>query len=368
MNILVTGGAGYIGSHVAKALFRAGHHPVVYDNLSRGNRWAVQWGPLEYGDLLDESRLDQVFSKNQFDAVIHLAALAYVGESMSDAGQYFHNNVQGSLCLLRAMQRASVTKIIFSSTCAVYGMPSSIPITEDTPTSPCNPYGESKRIVEQLLQWFGLCHDFQWVALRYFNAAGCDPDGQIGELHDPEPHLIPSLLQALLSPGRSCPVFGTDYPTPDGTCIRDYIHVSDLAQAHLLSLNHLNRQGFSGPINLGTGQGYSVSQIVAAIEHHTGLVVPVVFKPRRPGDPPQLVASAQRGKEILNWAPSLSSLDQIISTAWAWSQKVNSPLFQADLQSLSQSLLAMNSSLESKPKLETEYSTQPPIRELMPRQ
>lgn len=328
MIILVTGGAGYIGSHVAKALAKAGHFPVVFDNLSCGNSWAVQWGPFEKGDILDDDRLARLFATYQFDAVIHLAALAYVGESMLQVDRYFQNNVQGTMGLLRAMHNAGVQKIVFSSTCAVYGVPDNLPITEETVLNPCNPYGQSKLIVEQLLKWYGLCLDLKWVALRYFNAAGCDPDGEIGECHVPETHLIPSLLEALVFPGKPCPIYGSDYPTADGTCVRDYVHVSDLANAHLLALNYLNQDGRSTALNLGTSHGYSISQIVNAIESHTGMKVPIEIKPRREGDPPELVASAEYGRRLLGWAPSHSSLDQIIATSWQWTQKMHSKDFQ----------------------------------------
>ena len=319
--ILVTGGAGYIGSHTAKALARAGYHAVVYDNLSRGHHWAVRWGPLEQGDLLDRERLEKVLREHRIEAVLHFAALAYVGESMQAPELYFRNNVGGSLSLLDAMRAAGVRRLVFSSTCAVYGVPDVVPISEDHPKAPANPYGESKLMTEKLLLWEGVCHGLQWVALRYFNAAGCDAEGEIGEVHSPESHLIPSLLEAAMGLRGACPIFGSDYPTPDGTCIRDYVHVTDLAGAHVRALQYLEQGGGNIAVNLGTGDGYSVKQILAAAEAATGRTIPVDRQPRRPGDPPRLVAAATRASELLGWKPQHSAIDHILATAWAWQQK-----------------------------------------------
>ncbi len=292
--VLVTGGAGYIGSHTAKELARAGYRVVVYDNLSRGHRWAVRWGPFEEGDLLDQERLHRVLVEHQVQAVLHFAAFAWVGESMQSPEIYFQNNVDGTLSLLNAMRTAGVGRLVFSSTCAVYGSPEILPIVESNPTAPSNPYGESKLMVEKILGWEGICHQLKWVALRYFNAAGCDAEGETGESHFPETHLIPSLLEAAQGRRAACPIYGSDYPTPDGTCIRDYIHVTDLADAHVRALRYLETGGASVALNLGTGDGYSVNQILAAAEAAAGRPIPVERQPRRPGDPPRLVAAPQR--------------------------------------------------------------------------
>ncbi len=323
--ILVTGGAGYIGSHTAKALSRAGYRVVVYDNLSRGHRWAVRWGPLEEGELLDTEHLRKVMVTERVEAVLHFAALAEVGESMRAPETYFHNNVSGSLSLLDAMRAAGVKRIVFSSTCALYGIPEKVPITEDTPKAPLSPYGDSKLMVEKLLHWEGICHGLQWMALRYFNAAGADAEGESGESHSPETHLIPSLLDAALGRRPACPIFGGDYPTPDGTCIRDYIHVTDLADAHLLALRHLQEGKPSMVLNLGTGDGYSVNQILAAAEKISGKPIPIERQGRRPGDPPRLVAAPQKAFEQFNWKPVHSSIENIIETAWKWSSRAHSP-------------------------------------------
>lgn len=318
MRVLVTGGAGYIGSHTAKRLACAGHEVVVFDNLRRGNRWAVKWGPLVEGDLLDDSALESAFAGFRFDAVFHFAALAYVGESMRRPDDYFRNNVQGTLNLLRAMRKAGVSTLVFSSTCAIFGQPEALPITEETPQQPCNPYGESKKAVEQILRWEGECHGLRWAALRYFNAAGCDPGGEIGESHEPETHLLPCLLRSVMDPREPFRLFGSDYPTPDGTCIRDYVHVNDLAEAHLRAWDYLRDGGRSGGFNLGTGQGYSIRQIIEKVEEVTGIGVPVEPAPRRAGDPAELVASPRLARERLGWTPRDSSLDEIVRTAWAW--------------------------------------------------
>ena len=322
--VLVTGGAGYIGSHTAKELSRAGYQVVVYDNLSRGHRWAVRWGPFEEGGLHDQDRLQSVLERHRIQAVLHFAAFAHVGESMQAPELYFHNNVGGTLSLLNAMRAAQVRRLVFSSTCAVYGIPAVVPIEEGTPTAPLNPYGESKLMVERMLGWEGVCHGLAWVALRYFNAAGCDAEGETGEDHSPETHLIPSLYEAAQGLREACPLFGTDYPTPDGTCIRDYIHVTDLADAHVKALRYLESGSASTALNLGTGHGYSVHEILAAAEKAVGRPIPVVRQPRRPGDPPSLVAAAGRARQVLGWNPVHSSIDNILGTAWRWQERHSS--------------------------------------------
>jgi UDP-glucose-4-epimerase GalE len=289
--------------------------------LSRGHRGAVRWGPFEEGDLLDQERLQRVLVEHQVQAVLHFAAFAWVGESMQAPEIYFRNNVGGTLSLLNAMRSAGVGRLVFSSTCAVYGSPQILPIEESNPTAPSNPYGESKLMVEKILGWEGVCHRLQWVALRYFNAAGCDAEGETGESHFPETHLIPSLLEAAQGRRAACPIFGSDYPTPDGTCIRDYIHVTDLADAHVRALRYLEGGGSSVALNLGTGDGYSVNQILAAAEAAAGRPIPVERQPRRPGDPPRLVAAPQRAMRTLGWKPAHSSLENILQTAWAWQQR-----------------------------------------------
>jgi len=316
--ILVTGGAGYIGSHACKALAGAGYLPVVYDNLSRGHREAVRWGPLVEGDLADGRHLAETLRRHDIAAVMHFAAYAYVGESMAQPGLYFRNNVANSLVLLEAMREAAVKRIVFSSTCATYGTPAAIPIRESAPQQPVNPYGESKLMIERMLHWYGAAHGFAHVALRYFNAAGADPDGEIGEAHEPETHLIPLMLEAAIGRRAAIDVFGTDYPTPDGTAVRDYIHVTDLAAAHVLAVAYLEKGGAGIACNLATGTGYSVREVIAAAERVTGRRIPRREVGRRPGDPPALVADASRARELLGWQPQLSDLDTIIATAWAW--------------------------------------------------
>jgi UDP-arabinose 4-epimerase len=317
-NILVTGGAGYIGSHTCKRLAAQGYAPVTYDNLVNGHRGAVQWGPFEHGDILDRARLDEVIAKYEPEAVIHFAAHAYVGESVADPGKYYRNNVAGALNLIEALRVRGTDRIIFSSSCATYGIPPSVPITEDTPQNPINPYGMSKLVVERMLADFGAAHGLRWVALRYFNAAGADPDGEIGEDHDPETRIIPVVLAAADSKTEPFTVFGTDYDTPDGTCVRDYIHVSDLADAHVKALQALDDGAASQALNLGTGTGYSIMQVIEAARAVTGLDVPFVTGPRRPGDPAALVADASRAREVLGWRPEHGELNDIVSTAWKW--------------------------------------------------
>lgn len=317
-NVLVTGGAGYIGSHTCKALAAAGYLPVALDNLSCGHRWAVRWGPLEVADLADRTAVERVLRTCRIDAVIHFAASAYVGESMADPGRYFRNNVANTLNLLEAMQAAGVATLVFSSTCATYGIPASVPIAEDAPQAPVNPYGESKLFVERALHWHGVAHGLRSMALRYFNAAGADPDAEIGEDHQPETHLVPLAIEVALGRRSELQVMGTDYPTGDGTAIRDFVHVTDLADAHVRALRHLQAGGASGAVNLGTGRGHSVREVVAMVERVTGYKVATRDVPRRAGDPAALVAAPGRARELLGWQPQWSNLDQIVQTAQQW--------------------------------------------------
>ncbi|MEA1937804.1 MAG: UDP-glucose 4-epimerase GalE [Pseudomonadota bacterium] len=316
--ILVTGGAGYIGSHTCKALAKAGYSPVVFDNLDQGHDWAVRWGKLEVGDLKDPARLDAVFAAHNPTAVLHFAALASVGESVTDPALYYQNNVAGTLNLLEAMRAHGCDRLIFSSTCAVHGILESMPIREDMPCAPINPYGRSKRMIEEMLADYKDAYSLNWIALRYFNACGADPDGETGEAHDPETHLIPRALMAATLDIESLDLFGTDYPTPDGTAIRDYIHVTDLADAHVAALADLMAGGASGPINIGTGKGISVREIIDAARRVTGKEVPVIEKPRRVGDPSQLFADPSLARVRLGFNPKMSDPDTIIATAWNW--------------------------------------------------
>lgn len=315
---LVTGGAGYIGSHTCKRLARAGHDVVVFDNLFRGYREFVKWGPLVEGDLRDTALLRETLRWTRPDAVIHFAALAYVGESVVDPARYYDNNVGGTLSLLQAMRDAGVARLIVSSTCAVYGQPERMPIAETAETRPANPYGFSKLAMEHMCRDFERAHGLRFVALRYFNACGCDPDGEIGERHDPEPHLIPRALMAAAGKIPSLDIFGNDYLTADGTCIRDYVHVNDLADAHVRAAEHLIGGAGSGTYNLGTGRGASVKEILAAVERVTGRHVPVRISPRRAGDPGELLADPAEARRVLGWMAGNSDLDPIIDSAWAW--------------------------------------------------
>jgi len=316
--ILVTGGAGYIGSHACKALARAGYEPVAYDSLVRGHKAAVRWGPLVEGDLADRDLLAATFRRHTIAAVMHFAAFAYVEESVQRPELYFRNNVANSLGLFETMLAENVTKIVFSSTCATYGVPERMPIREDAPQRPVNPYGEGKLMIERALHWLDAARRLRYVSLRYFNAAGADPDGETGEDHDPETHLIPLILDAALKRRPHISIFGTDYPTPDGSAVRDYIHVTDLAEAHVKALDYLRKGGKSVALNLGTGQGHSVRETIAAAERVTGLAIPRQEASRRAGDPPILVADASRARATLGWQPAHSDLDTIIATAWAW--------------------------------------------------
>lgn len=317
MRVLVTGGAGYIGSHTAKALALGGIEPVVYDNLSLGHQGAVKWGPLVTADLADAEAIRKALITYDVEAVIHFAAYAYVGESVEKPRKYFQNNVANALHLLDAMLDVGVSRIIFSSTCATYGIPNCVPIAEDHPQHPVNPYGDSKLFVEHAMRWYGEAYGMRWVALRYFNAAGADPDGEIGENHTPETHLIPLAIQASLG-GSPLRVFGTDYPTADGTAVRDYIHVSDLAEAHVKAVHYLTSGGRSRAFNLGTGRGYSVCDVVRTIERISGRPVPTQAFPKRAGDPPILIADASVAARELNWRPKWSELDTICETALRW--------------------------------------------------
>jgi UDP-glucose-4-epimerase GalE len=317
VKVLVIGGAGYIGSHAARALRRAGHQVIIFDNLSAGYESLARGFELVKGDVLDRAALAQVLPG--VDAIMHFAAFAYVGESVTNPQKYFHNNVEGGLSLLNAALEAGVKKIIFSSTCAVYGEPAKIPIAEDTPRQPVNPYGVSKLFVELALEAYDRAYGFRYSSLRYFNAAGADESGEIGELHEPETHLIPLALRAAAGQGPELQVFGSDYPTPDGTCIRDYIHVTDLADAHVKALDHLAAGKPSFAANVGTGRGDSVQEVLAMIEEVTGNKVPRRVVARRPGDPPALVADPRKAQELLHWKAS-RSLRDIIATAWNWMQ------------------------------------------------
>ncbi len=322
---MVTGGAGYIGSHACKALARAGYNPVAFDNLRYGHREAVRWGPFVEGDLADRALVAETIRRFNVAAVMHFAAFAYVGESMTRPELYFANNVVNSFGLLDAMREAGVRHIVFSSTCATYGIPEAVPIRESMPQRPVNPYGESKLMIERALHWHGVAHGTRYAALRYFNAAGADPAGETGEHHEPETHLIPLVLDAALGRRGEIEVYGTDYPTPDGTAIRDYIHVSDLAEAHVLALAYLERGGASIALNLATGQGHSVREVIAAAERVCGQRIPQREAPRRPGDPPCLVADASLAREVLGWVPRLADLDTIIETAWRWHRHRHAP-------------------------------------------
>ena len=317
--ILVTGGAGYIGSHACKALAEAGYTPVTYDNLSIGNRWAVRWGPLERGEIGDAARLDEVFRRHSPAGVLHFAALALVGESVAEPSRYYHANVGGVLSVLDAARRHGVGAFVLSSTCAVYGAPAVVPIAEDTPPRPINPYGASKLMAERILTDFGQAYGLPGMALRYFNAAGADPDGAIGERRDVETHLLPLAIDAALGRRPPLRILGDDYPTPDGTAIRDYIHVADLALAHVRALDHLLAGGAPGVLNLGTGLGHSVREVLAAVAAAAGRPVPMELAGRRPGDPPELVARADAARALLG-ADMLarSDLATIVETALRW--------------------------------------------------
>ncbi|MCY7286616.1 MAG: UDP-glucose 4-epimerase GalE [Cyanobacteria bacterium CAN_BIN43] len=321
--ILVTGGAGYIGSHAVLALQKAGYGVIVLDNLVYGHQDITDALKVELiiGDTNDRSLLDNLFATRDIAAVIHFAAYAYVGESVSDPAKYYRNNVVGTLTLLEAMVAANVKKFVFSSTCATYGVPIAVPIAEDHPQAPINPYGATKLMVERILADFDEAHEFKSVCFRYFNAAGADPDGLLGEDHDPETHLIPLVLQTALGIRDSIAIFGTDYPTPDGTCIRDYIHVTDLATAHVLGLEYLLQGNNSNIFNLGNGGGFSVKEVIEAAREVTGKEIAVVERDRRPGDPPALVGSSEKAQKILGWRSQYADIHKILTHAWNWHQK-----------------------------------------------
>ncbi len=317
MAILVVGGAGYIGSHTAQALKRKGHEVIIYDNLSTGYSVLAEGSELIVGDISDSKKLETILKR--VDAVMHFAAHAYVGESVENPRKYFQNNLLGSLSLLNSVMDSPVRKFIFSSTCAVYGVPLKVPMTEDNPRLPVNPYGSSKLAFEFALEAYAKAYDLRFVVFRYFNAAGADENGKIGEMHNPETHLIPAIFEAIQGKRPALQIFGDDYPTPDGTCIRDYIHVSDLAEAHVLGLGYLDKQD-SMALNLGTGRGYSVKEVVSTIERVTGRKVPRQMAPRRPGDPPSLVADPSRAEKLMSWKAK-RSLEEIVSSAWKWAER-----------------------------------------------
>ncbi|MDX1943969.1 MAG: UDP-glucose 4-epimerase GalE [Pirellulaceae bacterium] len=319
MRILVTGGAGYVGSHCVRELLQAGHETWVYDNLSRGHARAVPPGKLIEGDLADQARLTGILRERKIDAVMHFAAFALVGESVEQPHLYYGNNVLGSFHLLEAVRQAGVRKFVFSSTTATYGNPDKIPIAETTPQLPINPYGFSKFVVEKMLADYAAAYGLAYAALRYFNAAGAAPEGNLGEDHTPESHLIPIVLQVALGQREKITIFGDDYPTPDGTCIRDYVHILDLATAHLAALDKI-QPGKGLALNLGTGRGYSVREVIDACRRITGHPIPAVLGPRRPGDPPQLIADATLARQTLGWTPRYPTIESIVETAWRWHQ------------------------------------------------
>jgi UDP-glucose 4-epimerase len=318
--MLVTGGAGYIGSHVVRELLRRGHNPIVFDNLQTGHRKVTKNAHFVEGDLSDQKKLQETFQSYPIDAVMHFAADCLVGESVQNPVKYFNNNVKNSLKLIEIIEEFKVKKIVFSSSAAVYGEPGKIPISEKHPCAPTNPYGETKWIFEKVLQAFHDAGKLNYISLRYFNAAGADPEGELGEDHSPETHLIPLVIKAALD-GISVPVFGTDYNTPDGTCIRDYIHVTDLALAHILALRKLEQEQINSIYNLGNGNGYSVREVIETVKKVTGRKIAAVDLPRRPGDPARLVASSEKIREELGWTPKYPDLETIVETAYQWHKK-----------------------------------------------
>lgn len=319
--ILVAGGAGYIGSYMVKMLAKRGYLPVTLDNLSRGHRELVVAGEFLQGDLMDKRFLQKVFTDYQFEAVFHFAALAYVGESMTDPSLYYRNNVCATYNLLQQMIESKVKYFIFSSTCATYGEPQWLPLTEDHPQNPISPYGRTKLIIEWMLKDFCKGYDLSYVNLRYFNAAGADPEGMIGEWHDPETHLIPNILLSLLGKKAHLEIYGNDYPTPDGTCVRDYIHIYDLCKAHLLALDYLRDNGEPTSFNLGNGKGFSIMEVIEAVEKATGRKIEYCYRERRKGDPAKLVGSSARAENVLGWKPEYQDIESIIRTAWKWHKK-----------------------------------------------
>ncbi len=319
--ILVIGGAGYIGSHTNKELHRQNYQTVVYDNLVYGHRESVKWGRLEVGDIADKRRLEEVFQEYPIEAVIHFAAYAYVGESVTEPSKYYNNNVCNTVRLLDIMRKYHVRYIVFSSTCATYGIPEKIPITEEMPQKPVNPYGATKLMVERIMADYHRAYGLNYCCLRYFNAAGADPEGEIGESHTPETHLIPLVLDAAGGQRDSVSIYGTDYPTEDGTCVRDYIHVTDLADAHIRALEYLKADGESGCFNLGNGNGNSVAQIIETVKKVTGKEFAVKKEGRRAGDPPILVGSSKKAEEILGWKPKYAEIETIVDHAWKWHER-----------------------------------------------
>ncbi len=320
-SVLVTGGAGYIGSHCVRQLLGQGWHVVVLDDFSTGFKHFLLSEEWVEGSILDKRRVKQILRDYDISAVMHFAACAYVGESVENPEKYYLNNVHGTHQLLSAMREEGVNQFIFSSSCATYGTPQKLPLTEDHPLNPVNPYGFTKRVVEHMLADYSSAYDLNYVSLRYFNAAGADPNGQLGECHDPETHLIPLILQVATGEREHITVFGTDYDTKDGTCVRDYIHINDISQAHLLALDYLQQGGASDVFNIGTEVGNTVREVITACEKVTGKTITVIEGQRRPGDPPALVASAEKIRRILKWQAQYTDLDAIIETAWAWEQK-----------------------------------------------
>ena len=318
--ILITGGAGYIGSHINKALNKAGYETIIADNLSNGYEDNVQWGYFEEVDLKDTKQLNQIFTQNDIEGVIHCAAFISVAESVENPVMYLKNNYQNTLNLIRVMKENNVDKFIFSSTAALYGMPEKVPITEDMPLKPINPYGQSKLLVENMLKRESEEGNINYVSLRYFNASGASPDGEIGENHNPETHLIPLILDTAIGKRTTISIFGDDYDTPDGTCIRDYIHVCDLAQAHILAYEHLLENNESKIYNLGNGEGFSVKEVIRTCKKVTKSEIPTLTEARREGDPAKLVADSQKIKSELGWKPKYNKLEDIVETAWKWHQ------------------------------------------------
>lgn len=321
MTIFIAGGAGYIGSHTNKILGKKGYETVVFDNLLYGHREFAKWGDFILGDLANREQIRLCFQKYKFDAVMHFSAFTYVNESVMDPAKYYRNNVANTLNLMETMREFKVNKFIFSSTCATYGLPQEIPMDENHPQNPINPYGQSKLMIEKILRDFQIAYGMQYMNLRYFNAAGADPEGEIGEWHEPETHLIPLTMYAALGLREDIKIFGTNYPTPDGTCLRDYIHVLDLADAHIKGLDYLEKTNHSDSFNLGTNRSYSVREVIDRVKEKTGRSFKVVETQRREGDPPALVSSSKKAKDVLHWDPRYSDLDTIIETAWAWHKK-----------------------------------------------
>lgn len=321
MAILVCGGAGYIGSHINKQLNKEGYETVVFDNLVYGHREAVKWGTFEQGDLKNIEDIERIFQQHKIEAVFHFAAYAYVGESVSEPEKYYYNNVVNTLNLLNVMKKYGCNKIIFSSTCATYGEPEKIPITEDMPQQPINPYGATKLMIERIFKDYHAAYGLQFVVLRYFNAAGADPESEIGESHNPETHLIPLVLDAASGKREDIKVFGTDYDTPDGSCVRDYIHVYDLATAHLLALHHLEQRKASDFFNLGNAIGTSVFEVIDAVKKVTGREFKVTLTDRRDGDPAKLVGSSVKAQSVLGWKPVYEDIELIVEHAWKWHEK-----------------------------------------------